>query len=104
MVSLNKGLQKCECKINAIRKDLGTFKHNQVYPGIIQAYSGIFKTLFNPGIFRIMVYPEPWHSEPKAYSETWHIHNFDIFRTRAYFECWHIQNPKHMQNIVKHLR
>ena len=45
MVSLNKGLQKCECKINAIRKDLGTFKHNQVYPGIIQAYSGIFRTL-----------------------------------------------------------
>ena len=49
MVSLNKGLQKCECKINAIRKHLGTFKHNQVYPGIIQAYSGIFRTLCNPG-------------------------------------------------------
>ena len=28
------------------------FKHNQTCPGIIQAYSDIFRTLFNPGAFR----------------------------------------------------
>ena len=28
------------------------FKHNQTCPGIIQAYSDIFRTLFNPGVFR----------------------------------------------------
>ena len=34
-----------KCKIKAIQTNLGTFKHNQTYPGIIQAYSGIFRTL-----------------------------------------------------------
>ena len=38
---------------------LGTFRYNQLYQGIIQAYSGIFKTLCNRGIFRTEVYPEP---------------------------------------------
>ena len=28
-----------KCKSKAIQTDLGTFKHNQAYPGIIQAYS-----------------------------------------------------------------
>ena len=48
-----------KCKTKAIQTDLGTFRHNQAYPGIIQAYSGIFKTLCNPGILRTVVYPEP---------------------------------------------
>ena len=48
-----------KCKIKAIQTDLGTFGHNETYPGIIQAYSGIFKTLGNPDIFRTVVYPEP---------------------------------------------
>ena len=30
-------------KTKAIQTDLGTFRHTQSYPGIIQAYSGIFK-------------------------------------------------------------
>ena len=34
-----------ECKANAIQINLGTFRHNQTYPGIIQAYSGIFRAL-----------------------------------------------------------
>ena len=33
-----------ECKAKAIQTNLSTFKHNQTYPGIIQAYSGIFRT------------------------------------------------------------
>ena len=28
-----------KCKSKAIQTDLGTFKHNQAYPGIIQTYS-----------------------------------------------------------------
>ena len=27
-----------KCKIKAVQTDLGTFRHNQAYPGIIQAY------------------------------------------------------------------
>ena len=81
MVPLNKGLQKCECKIKAIRKDLGTFKHNQVYPGIIQAYLEPCATLniYNRNTSRTLAY-----SEPEAYSEPWHIDNSGIFRTTTY--------------------
>ena len=46
-------------KIKDVQTDLCTFRHKQAYPGIIQAYSGIFKTLCNPDIFRSVVYPEP---------------------------------------------
>ena len=28
-----------KCKTKAIQTDLGTFRHNQTYPGIIQGYS-----------------------------------------------------------------
>ena len=48
-----------KCKTKAIQRDLGTFRHNQAYPAIIQTYSGIFRTLYIPGIFRTVVYPEP---------------------------------------------
>ena len=34
-----------KCKIEAIQTDLGTFRHNQAYPGIIKTYSGILKTV-----------------------------------------------------------
>ena len=27
-----------KCKIKAVQTDLGTFRHNQAYPGLIQAY------------------------------------------------------------------
>ena len=54
-------------KTKAIQKDLDTFRHNQAYSEIIQAYSGIFRTLRHPDIFRTVVYPDP-----------------DIFRTLAY--------------------
>ena len=73
-----------ECKAKAIQANLGTFRHNQTYPGVIQAYSGIFRTLCYPNIFyncdisRTLTY-----SEPKAYSEPWDIQNSVIFRTRA---------------------
>ena len=47
-----------ECKAKAIQANLGTFRHNQTYPGIIQGYPGIFKTLSYPDIFKAVVYPE----------------------------------------------
>ena len=80
-----------ECKAKAIQTNLGTFRHNQTYPGIIQAYSGIFRTLcypdifYNCGISRTLTY-----SEPEAYSEPWYIQDPAIFRTLAYskFEAY----------------
>ena len=45
MVPLDKELQW----VNVKKTDLDTFRHNQAYPGIIQAYSKL----------RAMVYPEP---------------------------------------------
>ena len=77
-----------ECKAKTIQINLGTFRHSQTYPRIIQAYSGIFRTLcyldifYNCGISRTLTY-----SEPKAYSERWHI-----------------QKLRHIQNPVVHLR
>ena len=72
-----------KCKTKAIQIDLGTFRHNH-------AYSKPCVTL--------------------AYLEPWYIQNLDIFRTRSIFrtpvysERCHIQNPRHIENPVKHLR
>ena len=69
-----------KCKTKAIQTDLGTFRHNQAYPGIIQAYSKPCVTL--------------------AYLDPWYIQNPDIFKIRNIFrilvnsELWHIQNPR----------
>ena len=86
------------CKTKATQTDLGIFRHNQTYPGIIQGYSGIFKTLRNPGIFRTVVYSESSHIQNQK-----HIQKLSIFTSLVYSERWHIQNPRHIQNPVKHL-
>ena len=71
-----------KCKTKAIQTNLGTFRHNQTYPGIIQAYLGIFRTLVT-----------------LTYLKLWYIQDPDIFRTRsifrtpAYSQPWYIQNP-----------
>ena len=44
-----------KCKTKAIQTDLGTFRHNQSYPG--EAYSEAWH-IHNPGIFRNPVYSE----------------------------------------------
>ena len=44
-----------ECKAKAIQTDLGTFRHNKTYPGIIQAY---LEPCINPDIFETVVYRE----------------------------------------------
>ena len=46
-------------KAETIQTDLGILRHNQAYPGFIQVYSDIFKTLCYPDIFnKAVVYPE----------------------------------------------
>ena len=72
---------------NANQTNLGTFKHNQTYPGIIQAYSGKFRTLFYTDIFKTVVCPEPWHIQNKK-----HIQNSSMFTTLVYSESRYIQN------------
>ena len=53
--SFRKGITIGKCKTKAIQRDLGTFRHNRAYPKTIQGYSGIFRTLCNPGMFRNVV-------------------------------------------------
>ena len=54
-----------KCKTKASQTDLGTFRYNQAYPGIILAYLKECVTL--------------------AYLEPWYIQNPDIFRTKSIF-------------------
>ena len=56
-----------------------SFRHNQSYPGIIQAYSDIFRIPCNPGVFRTR----------------------DIFRTLVYSKAWHSQYQRPIQKPVK---
>ena len=49
-----------ECKTKAIQTNLGTFRHNQTYPGNIQAYSDL---------------------KPSVYLEPRYIQNTGIFKT-----------------------
>ena len=66
-----------KCKTNAIQTDLYTFRHNQAYPGIIQAYSKPCATLayLEPGISRTVTY-----SKSETYSEPRYIQNSGIFK------------------------
>ena len=69
MRSSRQGLTTEKCKTKAIQKVqayfmnilsfVSVFRHNQAYSGIIQEYSGIFRTLCNPAIFRTLTYSEP---------------------------------------------
>ena len=96
-----------ECKTKAIQRSLGIFRHNQIYPGIIHPYSGIFRTLCYRGIFKTVVYPISrtlTYSDPESYSEPQHIHNSGILEPRYIQNRWHIQNLRHIQNPVAHLR
>ena len=92
-----------ECKTKAIQKNIDTFRHNQTYPGIIQAYPGTFGTLLSPDKLKLYISRTLTHSEPEAYSELRDIHKPGIFRTSVYSERWHIQNLRHIQNPVTHL-
>ena len=50
-------------KTKAIQVDLGIFWHIQLYSDIFRDYSGIFKTLHKPGLFRNRLFLEPCQIE-----------------------------------------
>ena len=87
------------------------FRHNQIYSGIIQTYSCIFRTMCNRDIFRILAYSEPWHIQNQK-----HIQNRGIFRILAYSStgifrilvyskpCYIHSEPWYIQSTFKHLR
>ena len=75
-----------KCKTKTIQTDWGPFRHNQAFPGIIQAHSAIFRTLCNPDIFGTVIYPKPWHIQNQK-----HIQNPGIFTTLIYSEPRYIQ-------------
>ena len=73
-----------------IQTDFGTFRHNQAYPGIINAYSKPCVTLAylepcyiqNPNIFKIRnIFRTLVYSEPPLYSKLWHIQNQRLIQT-----------------------
>ena len=59
MVPLDKGLIWLKVKQKPLKQTLGTLGHSQTYSGVIQAYSGIFRALSCPDIFKTVVYAEP---------------------------------------------
>ena len=73
-----------ERKAKAIQTNLGTFRHNQIYPGIIQAYLEPCFTLTHLKLWYIQI-PNILRTI-EAYSETRHIQNRAIFRTLAIFK------------------
>ena len=81
-----------KCKTKRIQTDLGTFRHNQAYPGTIQAYS-------KSCVF--LAYLEPWYIlNPVIFK----IRN--ILRTVVYSEPKYIQNSSifKIQGLFRHLR
>ena len=60
-----------KCKTKAIQTDLGIFRHNQAYPGIIQAYPKLCVTL---------AYLEPWYIQNPDIQNQKHIQNSGLFR------------------------
>ena len=53
----------------------GLIRHKKPYSEIIQEYSGSFRDLYNPSIFRTL-----------AYSELWYVHHPGTFRALVYTE------------------
>ena len=86
-----------KCKSETIQAELGTFRHDQAYPRIIQACLRPCVTLayLEPWYIRTLTYPKP-----EMYSEPGYIQNPRIFTTLAY------SKPKAYSDIydVKHLR
>ena len=90
-------------KAKAIHTDLSTFRHNQVYPGIIQTYSKPCVTL---------TYLEPWYIQNSDIFRTWSIFRTVVYseppylRSAGVFKIWSYSEPcqtsamKHFAEIV----
>ena len=95
-----------ECKTKAIKANLGIFRHNQAYPGIIhvRAFLEPCVTLIylklwciqNPGIFRTKSI-----LRARTYSQPWCIQNPAIFRMLAYSKSEAYSEPCHT-STMKH--
>ena len=98
-----------ECKAKAIQTNLGTFRHNETYPGIIQAYSGIFRTLSYPKYLKLSYIQNPDISRTRsilktpAYSQHWYIQNSAIFRTLVYSKLEAYSEPCHTSTMKREL-
>ena len=75
-----------KCITKAIQTYLGTFRHNQTYPRIIQAYPLLIRTLYNLVYFM------------KLLVLMFVLIVSCIFRTLVYLASGHIQSQKHIQN------
>ena len=95
-----------KCKTKTIETDLGTFRHNQAYPGIIQVYSKPCITwhIQRHGVFRTLT-----HSKSETYSEPWYIQpgpqyiqNSGIFKIQRLFRhlLYQTSMMKHFVKIV----
>ena len=77
------------CKTKTIQADLSKFRN----------YSGIFRAMCKPGIFKILAYrepeayPEPWYIQNSGYLETWHIQNSGIQNQRHTYSLTDISSP-----------
>ena len=88
-------------KTKATQTNFGTFRHNQAYLGIIQAYSKPFV---------ILSYLEPWYIQnpnifkirnifrPLVYLEPRYIQNSDMFKIQGLFR--YLQGQTSSMNIV----
>ena len=77
-------------------------KASQAHSGISRNYSSIFRqTLCNTGIFRTVVYPEPWGIQSEK-----HMQNPGIFtilpysKSEAYSELCQTSTMRHFAKIV----
>ena len=56
--SLRQEIIMGKCTTKAIQADVGMFTDIPAYSGIFKNYSGIFRILCNPGIFRTLAYSD----------------------------------------------
>ena len=87
-----------EWRAKTILANSGTFKDNQTYPGIIPAYSDIFRTRATLTYLKLWYIQNPNIFKTTASSQTSYILNPAIFRTLAYPKSKAYSEP------VAHLR
>ena len=75
-----------ECTAKVTQTNLGTFRHNQTYPGNILGYSDIF---------RILCYPNMLYDIYCDISRTLYI-----FRTRSISRTPVYSEPRYIQNLA----
>ena len=113
----------CETLTRHIQNPAIVRTFRTVFPGIIQPYSDIFRTLCNAYICRNLAYLESCNIQNPSLIASWvhfqnpvkftkigkpcvtlEIQNPGILTFLEYWQLWHIQNPTHMQNPLKAVR